>query len=292
MMMHLLLWLWLLALSAVTAWSYWLAPDGSITSNWQGVVYVLAPITAAIAGLGAVRQFGLRVPQGKALFALVLGVIGWCIGEVLWTYYDLIAHIDPYPSPADAFYLLAYVAFSVGLLYEIQFLRSQVRIQNPGTQQFLLITIGVLLMILAGYFGVYHAYKPGADLLENFLAITYGVADVVLIMFGLVIAVVASELRGGKMAKPWWWLLAGFTFIFLADIGFAMFTQQYETQLAYYKPALDSLWIAGYLAIAYGLQHHAWLIHSVQQYLTDAASRELLQQAKPVQSQRNRRKRK
>lgn len=292
MIANLVLWLWLVVLSAVTIWSYWLAPDAVSTDWWQGLVYVLAPFTAVVAGLGAVRKFGLRAAQGKALFAIVLGICAWCTGEVLWTYYDLITQTDPYPSLADAFYLFAYLLFAVGLILEIRFLRSQVKGPNPGMQQFLFAVIAVLLIALAAYFGVFQAYKPSASALENLLAISYGMVDVVLVMFGLIIAVVASELRGGKMSKPWWWLLVGFLCIFIADIAFAMFTTQYEEQIGYFKPTLDSLWILGYLAMACGLHQLSWLIHSVQLYLQSAAGRSPLDEAKPAQRQRNRHKRK
>lgn len=288
---QLLLWLWLVGLSIITAWAYWLVPDSSVASNWQGLVYVLAPLTAVITGVIAVRQFSMRSPQGRALAMLVLGVAAWCVGELLWTYYDLIAHIDPYPSLADVFYLVAYLPLAAGLILEIKFLRSQVTTQKASMQHFLLGVIALLLMGVGTYFGVYKAYNPAVNVLENVVAISYGLADVALVMFSLSIAVVAVEMRGGKLARPWWWLLVGFICIFVADIAFAMFNTQYELQQGHYKSVLDSLWILGYLAIAYGFHHYAWLIQSVQQYLEDAAGRmprgNALEQTKPVQRQRN-----
>lgn len=291
-MTNMVIWVWLLILSVLTGWSYWFAPDTVATDWWQGLMYVLAPITAVVVGIGAVRQFGIRAAQGKALFAIVLGISGLCMGDILWTYYDLITHTDPYPSLADAFYLLAYIPLAVGLILEIRFLHSQVRGINVGMQKFLFLIIALLLMGVAGYFGVYQSYKPDAGFLENGLVISYGLVDVVLVVFGLIIAVVASELRGGKMAQSWWWLLLGFLGIFIADIAFAMFTKQYEERSGYYKPVLDSIWIFAYLAMACGLHHFTWLIHSVQQYLQTAAKRNPLEVVKPAQRKRNRHKRK
>ena len=78
---------------------------------------------------------------------------------------------------------------------------------------------------------------------------------------------------GGKFVAPWWWFLSGLTCTFVADIGFAMFTPEYETMQAYYKPALDSLWIVGYLAMAYGLGRFGWLIQSARQSIVESSKR-------------------
>lgn len=268
MITNLLLWLWTGALTLLALWSYWLTPETPTAVWWQAAVYLLAPITAVVTGLTALRHYHIRSSQGCVLAVLLLGITSWCIGEVLWTYYDLVAHVKPYPSLADLFYLAAYLPLFAGFSLEVHFLRKQVQLSYAPMQTTLFAIIAALLAILAGYFGVYRAYQPTVPMLENVLAIAYGLADVALVIFGLVIAVVASELRGGKLAKPWWWFLCGITLIFIADIGFAMFSQPYEAVTGFYKPALDSLWIAGYLAFAYGFNQYAWLIQQVQDKVT------------------------
>src|SRR3989338_7631709 len=118
MIMHLVLWGWFMALSIVAVWSYWLAPQAVSADWWQAMVYVLAPTTALGGGIVAIKEYGLRSLQGKILLTIVCGIFGWFIGEVLWTYYELIAKTDPYPSLADWFYLVSYVPFCIGLLWE------------------------------------------------------------------------------------------------------------------------------------------------------------------------------
>ena len=48
-------------------------------------------------------------------------------------------------------------------------------------------------------------------------------------------------------------VFGGISCIFVADIGFAMFTLQYEQQQWLYKAFVRFTLIAGYLAMAYGL---------------------------------------
>lgn len=256
--------LWVVIVVVVTAWSYWYAPELEFARWWQAAAYVLAPASAVLGGVLAVRQYGARSAQGRILLALTLGVTGWCIGEVLWTYYELIAQVDPYPSLADLFYLVSYIAFATGLVWELKFLRLQVQRAQPHVQWPVLILAALTLSALAIYFGVFQAIKPTYSWFENAVAITYGVADVGLVLMGLVITVVTAEMRGGKLAQPWWWFLLGLGCIFVADIGFAVFTLEYEQQQWLYKASLDSLWIAGYLAIAYGLGRFAILVHAAQ----------------------------
>ena len=47
---------------------------------------------------------------------LGLGVLGYAVGQVIWTYYQEIIHQPPFPSWADAGYLAAYPCLCGGLL--------------------------------------------------------------------------------------------------------------------------------------------------------------------------------
>ncbi|EKD78245.1 MAG: hypothetical protein ACD_41C00385G0015 [uncultured bacterium] len=236
-------------------------------------MYVLAPATAVVGGLVAVKEYGMRSLQGKILLIITFGVVSWFIGEVVWTYYELIAQVDPYPSVADWFYLVGYLPLCIGLLWELKFLRHKVHKPLPYTLRLLMTMLAVLFSGIALYFGVFQAIKPEYSVLENGVAISYGVADIVLVLMSLVVIVVTIEMRGGKFVAPWWWFLSGLTCTFVADIGFAMFTPEYETMQAYYKPALDSLWIVGYLAMAYGLGRFGWLIQSARQSIVESSKR-------------------
>ncbi len=258
-----LVWLGVLSLGTVVA--YWYLPDNTTAHWWQAAVYVFAPCTAAVAGMFATRQYRLRSAQGQALAVLALGVSGWCVGEVLWTYYDQVAQIDPYPSIADLFYLVGYVLFGVGIFLEIRFLRSIGKQRFPEQQFVLLGIIAALLTCIALYFGVFLAIKPEYSLFENSVVMFYGLADVAIVVFGLMIGLITWEMRGGKLSKPWWWFLIGMTCVFVADILFAMYTEPYEAGQYIYIALLDSLWIFSYIAIAYAFVQQTWIVYSVKQ---------------------------
>ena len=256
---------WFILLGAVTLWSYWLAPqDEPTTTALQSAVYVLAPATAMVGGWLAVQQFGWKNIQGKAFIFLSLALTCWFVGESLWVLYERILEIDPYPSLADYFYLTAYLGFIIGLGLEIKFLHAGL---ITSTQKLLLAIIGILLVAAASYFGLYLAVKPDYSFLENAVAISYGLGDVALVLMGLGLLVIAMELRGGKFANAWGWFVVGLACTFIGDIGFAWFTPEYETAIGYYKPALDTIWIMSYLAMACGLGLFVTMIAAVQHAL-------------------------
>lgn len=273
MIVHFILWCWFAALSLITLWSYWLAPQAPMAEWWQAMVYVLAPATTVAGGLVAVKEYGLRSLQGKIILVIVLGIFSWFVGEVFWTYYELVAKTDPYPSAADWFYLLGYVPLGIGLLWELKFLRHKVHKALSYTLRLLLTMLAILFSGVALYFGVWQAIKPEYSALENGVAISYGVVDIALVLMSLTVVIVTLEMRGGKFVGPWWWFLAGLGCTFVADIGFAMFTPQYETMVSYYKPILDTIWIVGYLAMAYGLGRFGWLVQSVRRSIIESSKR-------------------
>ena len=71
-------------------------------------------LTATVfAGLAARSAHGrIRV----AWTALAIGLAGWVVGEIIWTYYEAVAHQDPFPSLADAGFLLFPVGACAALL--------------------------------------------------------------------------------------------------------------------------------------------------------------------------------
>lgn len=261
---HVALWVVYMGLAVVTLWSYWLAPAGVSTDYLQAIAYTVAPAIAVAGGLLTVKEYGIRSAAGRIFFTITLGLIGWLCGEILWTYFDLVAKIDPFPSVADWFYFLAYIPLCAGLVWQYYFLHKTVRTKLSYTLRLLLTMIAVLFSGIALYFGVYKSIQPDYSLFENIVAMTYGVADIVLVLVGLVITIVTIEMRGGKFAAAWWWFLFGVFCTFLADISFAMFTPEYEGGMGYYRQALDTIWIIGYMAMGYGLGRFGWLVHGLR----------------------------
>ena len=82
--------------------------------------------------------------QRKAWIAMTAGVAGWAIGAALWIYYESIAHQPPFPSLADAGYLMFPVGAAVAMmLFPVGYLgHSRIRFVLDG-----LIVAGALFEI-------------------------------------------------------------------------------------------------------------------------------------------------
>jgi hypothetical protein len=69
----------------------------------------------------------------------------------------------------------------------------------------------------------------------------------------MLVLVLAWEFRGGNFSRVWITVFISFIITLIADILFAVHTNQYNNGMWFYKSMLDSLWIAGYLLFGYAL---------------------------------------
>lgn len=230
---------------------YWFR-FGFETIALRETMYLLPPFFAVISGMVAVRTFGITGSRSMTLLLLTAGISYWFFGEILFNYYEYILHIDPYPSAADFFYILAYPLIFFGLWNEIRL--AQVTWKNIAKPTlFLFSLVALLLAAIIGYFGIYQAYSPDETFLSNIVAISYGVGDLFLILATILLLVLMWEFRGGKLARVWLLLFIGFLFTLIADILFALYNVEYTMQDWFYKSLLDSFWMAGYLVFALAL---------------------------------------
>jgi len=81
----------------------------SLPLCWGGLAWPWRRGREAAAGTGTTASRWMPVLLG-------LGVLGYAVGQVIWTYYQEILHQPPFPSWADAGYLAAYPFLCGGLL--------------------------------------------------------------------------------------------------------------------------------------------------------------------------------
>lgn len=212
------------------------------------IVFLIAPLLAVIGGVCAVRAFGSKSPHGKALSYMTAGIALWFVGEIIWVLFKVVFHIDPYPSIADFFYLVAYPVLLIGVVKEI----SLGKIEWNWLRKAGFGAILVLVLLVFGYFGIYLSYNPEAVFLDNAIGFLYNFGDVFLIIGAALILMLAFEYQGGRLFTSWLCFLIGMIVMFAADILFAIFTEQYEAIVwLYYQ--IDLLYIVSYLFMAYAL---------------------------------------
>jgi diguanylate cyclase (GGDEF)-like protein len=195
-------------------------------SSLMGILF------AAACAAWAVRSTHGRIRSGW--LAMTLGLFGWAVGEAIWGYYEVVLRYEqaPYPSLADAFYLLYPVGAGVAVVL--------MSTGNTGRSRIRLILDGVIiagsLFLVSWVFvieGVFH--EASGSHLAFAVSLAYPVADVVIITIAVASAVVAYRPSMGL-------LLAGLIIVAVSDI---VFTGQTALDDYYTGNLVDLGWLAG-----------------------------------------------
>ena len=107
-------WLWMVPAALLMLAIFYAQPAGSVQ---QSAIYDLfGGATVLVAGLAIAR----RKPAGAMPWLLMLlGQLSFVVGDALWTTYAALGD-DPFPSIADAAYLVGYPLIAVGLALAIR----------------------------------------------------------------------------------------------------------------------------------------------------------------------------
>lgn len=179
-------------------------------------LYNPAPLyfIGAILALIGVSQTKLSSTMGKMLIYAALAFVSYGIANLIWGYYNIVAHIEiPYPSLADVFYLLYYPFLGIAFGYLLSILGLKI------TKRLMLEVVGIFIVAFALVFFI--IMKPDFSLgepvtLQVILDILYPLADV-----GIVTLVyIGFRLFGGKMKSTLLFFLIGMTMEVVSDILF------------------------------------------------------------------------
>jgi diguanylate cyclase (GGDEF)-like protein len=150
------------------------------TSFHDGLLGTLLYLAVAALGTGmAVAGAWTAPPARRRIWvAIAVGQALYLGGDVLWVLFDRVLHIAPYPSAADASYLLRYVAIAVGLGWLIRG-RQQGRDRAALLDAAIISTAFTVLAVV--YLVIPAAQGGGESLLSKVVAGAYPTGDVLLL---------------------------------------------------------------------------------------------------------------
>ncbi len=219
---------------------------GVLANTWlDDMTETVAALTAGCAAMVAAGRNQGRHRLGWGLMSA--SAIAWGCGQLVWDWYELIAGVSaPFPSPADAGYLLAVPLAIAGVLsFPIAYERARSMLHT--LLDGMLIAAALLLVSWDTVLGA--VYRAGSgDALGTVLGIAYPVSDVAIITMLLVR--VGRSPRRGRLALLL--LAAGLATIAVSDSSFAYFT---ATNTFNSGNVLDAGWVAGYLLVALAAVH-------------------------------------
>ncbi|WP_424952940.1 putative bifunctional diguanylate cyclase/phosphodiesterase [Deinococcus sp.] len=186
-----------------------------------GLLYVPVFLTAALccalrASEGTGRE---RLPW----LGIGLGLLAFGLGQTLFTYYQLVLHTSPFPSPADAFFLIAPLSIGTALV-----LLPRAKLSRPAWIR-LGLEVGIVMAAAAVFSwrfllsGLIQSYR--SQPLAGTIALAYPASDLVLLCLLLLLISRRQEFSARVTV-----LIAGaLTSYIVADSGFAQLsaTQSY-----------------------------------------------------------------
>jgi diguanylate cyclase (GGDEF)-like protein len=222
---HTWTWRWWLAVGLVILGGYFTLPSGSVAAT---LVYNAIGLCSGLAVLCAVR---LHRPARPAMwYWFAAGQIVCVAGDLVYEFYDLVLHEQPYPSPADALYLATYPITVAGLLLLLR--------QRPGRGSHELIDAAIIATGLGMVFWVFvlHPIAAGSasSTFERWISTLYPAAD------ALLLAMLARLFTDGGGRSPSTRLISLATLlVFGADVAFSLVSLYWDA---------DQTWInAGFL---------------------------------------------
>lgn len=172
------------AAALLTAWliAGWGGPRVAEAASMIGV----ATIGAFATGCAVWAAWSSDGRQRLAWSCLAFGLGGWALGDALWAYFRMVRHVDPFPSIADAAYLMYPLgACAALLLFPLgHTAHSRTRMLLDGV-----IVAGALFEVAWVTVLRFVVGTEGETLLSVSLYVAYPATDVVIVTMALLILV-------------------------------------------------------------------------------------------------------
>lgn len=231
-------WAWLLVAGVASVAGYLRMPQQTPMSDavYNAIGWV------ALAGLLVGVHLHKPARRGP-WYAFALAQLSTCLGDVLYWTYAYALDQEPYPSPADAFYLLAYVFRAVAVFLLIR--GRTVRRDVAGLLDASIISTGLGLLT---WTVLMHpvAADNGISLVQQLVSLAYPLSDVLLI--AMLVRLLTTP---GARTASYWLLVAGLTLLMASDITYAIL----QTTSDYAAGVVDIGWLGSFLTVAAAALH-------------------------------------
>lgn len=225
-----------------------------INKVW-GIGINFIPLFGGIFGLMTAQHWGgFKSTVGKAISYLSFGLLSWSAGNWIWSYYNFFLNNNvPYPSLADAGYIIAVPLWGIGMFYLAKATGVKYSLKKRIGQVFLYI-LPIITFSLSYYLLITIArggsITSGGGFLKIFFDFAYPLGDMIIITIALLIYGLSSRYLGGRNKWPVLILLFGFILMFFADFSFS-----YETTLGTYYDGdiMNLLFIAALFMMSFGI---------------------------------------
>jgi hypothetical protein len=212
---------------------------------------IIEPLAAAIAvGFSILIIYRQKTDGlfGKAYSSLAIGLVLFLMAEIIWSYYEIGLKIEnPFPSIADAIWLIGYVPLSYFVFKMYRFFGVS---HSRSHQIFVSVASALFLLFLINDIYQNADFTSQTGTLSFLISISYPILDILLLVPAALI--ILNPIKGELTSIPW---------IFLAVLimGVGDTTFAYSSNIVYLQ---NNIWIwnlffiTSYFVISAGLFWH------------------------------------
>jgi len=193
-----------------------------------------------ITAMFALKRYwgGLSSKLTQVWACFTIGIFFWFLGELTWAIYALILNIAiPYPSVADAFWLIGYMPLLLALTAYLWLVKPAISKTILATASTIVLTLGILF----SYFLVAPALMQETDLITKTIDVAYPTLDFIMLILTITGLIVLAKSRVNKS-----WMLFN-TGILMTAIGDSLFSYATAHNTYYEGHPLELFLHFGYL---------------------------------------------
>ena len=217
-------------------------PNRDETNSIISVVSFINPLAASIASFIISKRYSGSLTFGKSYFALGIGYLSTTIGEILYSVYDLVLGIDPYPSIADVFFFSLYPFTIIHLLINTRFFKPKISVK-----EILWMTLIPVIIVSIYITSSLSNSKPDFNFYYGVI-FTTGASTV------LPFAILGAKVfKGGTIGTPWLVLVFAIVALTIGDVWYYHLEINHAFNLLH---PVNIFWYAGYWILVYALYKH------------------------------------
>jgi len=213
-----------------------------------GCIFKLAfQLTAVGFAWANAERFEAGNPSRPAWRFLALGCLAIALGQLLYAPYQLRLRRAPFPSAADAFFVLSYPLLLLALVFFMRaYTQAGLVLLSPA--QLRLLTAGTVAVVVAvGFVVLTPLVKAPTHGLEYALNLVYPGFDLVLLVPTVLLFRFSLGLRGSHIWLVWLSLLGGVVALAVGDVAFSYLSNLGMTHL---EPLLHAMFLGAYALLA------------------------------------------
>ncbi len=232
----------LIAYALIISVIHYFRIGGEQYDNIATVINIITLLITIYFGYSAVKYFGLKTMQGKSVLCIMISMVSWLIGDMIW-----LVNENAIVSIADAFWLVAYPILGLAILYGIKTFSPDFFSQKKK-----LIVLGLILAVLVIiYFKFFPlSWDSEISIIENIVISGYIIVDLLLLMLIILLVLLVFS---GFYSQAWIVIAIGITCTLTGDLYYAVNYESYSG-----GDLIDLAWYFGYLLYGLGFALMEW----------------------------------